>query len=285
MRNLKKISLAIAFFASLTSGVSAQTTKSKEKKIPFKVANRYFVKNTVKDGVSFHPKITSQEEFEKLFGMAAIMGKDGLPTPIDFSKQYVIAVIDAVTNASVKLDAKSLVQKENEITLTYSRTEAKSQNSSFFRHCLIVIVDNKYKGEIKIEDDQKQEKLPFITGNRYFVNNTVEDGLFLHPKITSREEFEKLFGMAAVMGENGIPTPIDFDKQYVIAVIDPITNKETSLTVQDFARKDGTITLTYGKTESSNASSANFRHCLIVIVDNKYKEEVKINRLETPDNN
>ena len=39
-----------------------------------------------------YPKITTEEEFNKLFGMATIMGKDGKPTAIDFTKQFVLGV-------------------------------------------------------------------------------------------------------------------------------------------------------------------------------------------------
>lgn len=64
--------------------------------IPYVVMNNYFLKNNVV-GISY-PLITKQEEFSGLFGMAAVMGKDGAPTSVDFSKESVIAIVLPETN-------------------------------------------------------------------------------------------------------------------------------------------------------------------------------------------
>lgn len=280
MKNLKKISLVFAFFAGLTSGVFASPLKDKETKIPYITAKRYFVNNTVPDGIFLHPKITSQEAFEKLFGMATVMGKDGTPTPIDFSNQYAIAVINHTTNAHVSMAAKSLIEKNGIITFTYSKTETPSQSLTQYRHCLIVVVDNKYKGEVKIVTDQNEENLSFVTARNYFVKNTVIDGQFLLPKIKIQEEFERFFGMAALMGEGGLPTEIDFSKQYVIAVVAAESSKHSCPIAKSLTKKDGVLTLTYQQTEAKEVSSAIYRYCLIVIVDNKDSGEVKFVKVD-----
>ena len=64
--------------------------------------------------------------------------------------------------------------------------------------------------------------LSYTVANNYFVKNNVND--LANSKITTREEFDNLFGMAATMGSNGTPTSIDFENQYVIAVIEPDTD-------------------------------------------------------------
>ncbi|PHO01769.1 hypothetical protein CSC82_21900, partial [Rhodobacteraceae bacterium 4F10] len=66
----------------------------------------------------------------------------------------------------------------------------------------------------------------YKVASRYFIKNNIEE---LPSKIDSREEFEKYFGMATVMGENGKPTSIDFEKEYVIAVTVDASNKTTEL--------------------------------------------------------
>ena len=274
MKNWEKISLMMALFAGISFGASAETMKSKGKKVPYTIAQRYFVKNTVADGTFFYPKITSQEAFDELFGMAAVMGKDGTPTSIDFSKQYVIAVIDGITNATVQLEAKSLVKTEGTITLTYNRTEVGKSASASFRHCLILIVDKKYDGNVIIENTNKQQGIPFQIAKRYFVNNTVENGEFFYPAITSGEEFEKLFGMATVMGKDGTPTPVDFSRQFVIAVVNPETHSLVDFEVKSLLKKDGVITLNYRKTGTDSNKGATFRSCLILIVDKTYQGKV-----------
>lgn len=69
--------------------------------IPYVVMNNYFLKSNVV-GISY-PLITKQEEFSGLFGMAAVMGKDGAPTSIDFSKESVIAIVLPETNVSTEI--------------------------------------------------------------------------------------------------------------------------------------------------------------------------------------
>lgn len=277
MKNLKKIGLLMMIVATFGSAALAETMKSKDKKIPYTVAKRYFVSNTVENGSFVFPKITTQEGFDKLFGMAAVMGKDGTPTPIDFSKQFVIAVIDPVTGNSVELTAKSLTKKDNTLTFTYSRKEQVVSNSSAaFRHLLLVVVDKKYEGNVLIRDADQRESIPFVLGKNYFVSNQVPQGEHVYPKITTSEEYEKLFGMATLMGEGGQPTGIDFSKQYVIAVIKPSSNYHTPVSVESLLRKDGTITLTYSKLGAEKESTAAYRYYLIVIVDKSYEGEVKI---------
>lgn len=264
----------IALIAIICLGFSTMADAQKTKKIPYKVANRYFVNNSVKDGLQAFPKITSEEEFNKLFGMAAVMGKNGTPTNIDFSKQYVIAIIDEITNKSVKLTAESLTQNKENITFTYEKQEGKDAGSAYFRHCLIIIVDKKYDGNVTIKNTDNEEIIPYIPGHRFFVNNTVEEGLLLKTKITSQEEFDKYFGLAAVMGEGGLPTHIDFSRQYVIAVINPSADNIAETTVNNLTKKDGIITLTY--TTDNLEPGDSYRTCFLVVVDNQYTGEVQI---------
>ncbi|MGE5363638.1 MAG: hypothetical protein ACM3SM_05865, partial [Bacteroidota bacterium] len=83
---------------SQINGTGKQNTMSMEAQkgtkttdIAFSAAKNYFVNNTVKN--LDNPKIETSEKFNEIFGMAATMGCDDMPTKIDFAKQYVIAVI------------------------------------------------------------------------------------------------------------------------------------------------------------------------------------------------
>ena len=96
------------------------------------------------------PKISSQEEFDKIFGMATTMGENGKPTSIDFTKQYVIAVVGQVTDKSTSITVNSLKQNGNVITLNYNQTEGEKQ-TSFRQPLLLLIVDNKYQADIKLQ--------------------------------------------------------------------------------------------------------------------------------------
>ena len=60
----------------------------------------------------------------------------------------------------------------------------------------------------------------------YFVNNHFPNGTH-KLVIQNQEDFQNVFGQAAVMGHNGQPTRVDFRNQFVVAVILPETNRQT----------------------------------------------------------
>jgi hypothetical protein len=71
---------------------------------------------------------------------------------IDFSKQFLILVRGEVPATGARLNVKSLVLKGNILTLTYKlgiagKTVSPASSNPFF---FAVIVDKKYKGEIKL---------------------------------------------------------------------------------------------------------------------------------------
>jgi len=138
--------LGVSLGLALVSCKSERADASKD--IPFAVAQRYFVKNTFGDKEAF-PVIRSQAEFDELFGMATVMGMDGKPTPIDFSKEYVVAVIKKITDKSAALEPVSLMQKDGVITFTYSYAEGEPQTFSI-QPALILVVNSRYQGDVRI---------------------------------------------------------------------------------------------------------------------------------------
>lgn len=117
--------------------------------IPYTIANRYFVGNDYKNGDLTNPKITSQAGFDKIFHPARIMGIDGKPTPIDFSRQYVLAVILEPTDHKTEIGLTSLKQNNGKIFLNCKINEGE-KISATIQPVLLVIVDNKYQGEVGI---------------------------------------------------------------------------------------------------------------------------------------
>ena len=82
-----------------------------QKTIQCNVAKNYFFSNNASLPASL--KVTNEHEFNHYFGMAAVMGKGGEPTKIDFKKQFVIAKVLPETNISTDIQPLSLVQKGN----------------------------------------------------------------------------------------------------------------------------------------------------------------------------
>lgn len=113
--------------------------------IPYIEADNYFVRNDA--ALPVPSKIASQEEFDRYFGMAATMGEGGRPTVIDFTKQFVLAVVLPATNADIEPDDERLVDDGETLTFEYSVDRDNELNSYTQTPLLLIIVDRQYERE------------------------------------------------------------------------------------------------------------------------------------------
>ncbi|UAY57059.1 hypothetical protein [Arachidicoccus terrestris] len=127
--------------------------------------------------------------------------------------------------------------------------------------------DSVVSGQVPHADSQAEQSVPYTVAENYFVNNSVKDSV--PHKITSKADFDKYFGMASTMGAGGQPTPIDFDKAYVIVVDHPTTQKKTEIIPVHLTRSGADIIFDYKVTEGENMSFS-IHPLLILIVDNQY---------------
>jgi len=126
--------------------VEAQVAKD----IPFQIAQKYFLKTSVKQIAD--PKIDSKEEFDALFGSATTMGEGGTPTEIDFSKEYVIAISKPENEFATVLHADKIVQHEaGELVVNY-KVEVGPKQSYTSVPLLLLVVDKAIQGEIVLNE-------------------------------------------------------------------------------------------------------------------------------------
>lgn len=131
-------------FALLLSGTFSFSQKKTA--IPFTVAHNYFVKNTFKKSDFTSNTITSRAVFDTIFGMAATMGENGKPTAIDFTKQFVIVVINGETSTETQLVAESLtLVGKKKMLFEFNSILGKDQGYTSVPF-LLIVVDKKYKG-------------------------------------------------------------------------------------------------------------------------------------------
>lgn len=130
----------ILFIAAILSFASCEHSAD----IPFEEVKNYFFRNVA--DIPESPVIDSSEQFEELFGAAAFMGKDGQPTPIDFNKEFVIAVVNPVTDCLTELAAESLQKVDGELVFTYRETIGEQQSWTM-RPILLIKVDRQYKAD------------------------------------------------------------------------------------------------------------------------------------------
>jgi len=109
--------------------------------VPYKEAERYFLRNDA-DPRKAPVQIESRAEFERWFGMAAVMG--GQPTPVDFGRQFVIAVVLPETNRSTEIHPGSLTDAGETLQLEYTVSTAPEENSWTQVPVSLLVVDRRY---------------------------------------------------------------------------------------------------------------------------------------------
>lgn len=115
------------------------TVNVAQKDIPYQSAKKYFVKNTSGQKDLIEKIITSQDEFDQIFGAATTMGQGGKPTPIDFSKENVLALIYPKTNLEVQMIPASLQEKGQNIVYSYKVIEGGPRSFMTIPNTIIII--------------------------------------------------------------------------------------------------------------------------------------------------
>ena len=112
--------------------------------------------------------------------------------------------------------------------------------------------------------------IPYTELDHYFFKNgqVIPD----NPIINTEETFATLFGMAPIMGEGGKPTTVDFGKEFVIAVVYPVTEFHTELVPESLRMENGELEFSYCALRGEK-QSWNIQPVLLVKVNREYKTE------------
>ncbi len=157
---MKKVLLAFAVLLGLVACTTNKATSAEKSvvssEVPFTVADNYFF-NKGQD-IPVNPKITSKELFKQLFGMATVMGENGKPTEIDFSKQFVLAVVLPVTDINTEINPVKVEEKGDTLFYHYDVKTGEKQSFSI-QPLSIIILDKKYENkEIFLINQQAMEE-------------------------------------------------------------------------------------------------------------------------------
>ena len=118
----------------------------------------------------------------------------------------------------------------------------------------------------------QKKDVPFEVAHNYFVWNDVTEPI--PAKIASQDEFECYFGMAAFMGKKGQPTPIDFETQFVIAVVLPETSHSTELRAESLSDDGQKLTFTYHVDVADKENTWTQVPVLLIAVDRQYERDI-----------
>ena len=127
------------------------------------------------------------------------------------------------------------------------------------------------------------EDVPFEVAKNYFFKNG--QTIPTSPKITTAEAFNQLFGMAAFMGKDGQPTAIDFDKQFVLAIVLPVTDVATEIIPQKVEAKGDQLLYSY-EVKTGKQQSFSIQPVSIIMIDKQFEnhEVILINEQLMQDN-
>lgn len=134
-------------------------------------------------------------------------------------------------------------------------------------------VDN--KDELEVNEQAKTEDIPYTLAKGYYVLNTVKNEKVESLRITSADHFDRFFGMAAVMGEDGKPTAIDFKKSFVLALVGQPSEKDTSFDIDKLTENGDALELIYTIKQVDEVRSFTTHPCVILVVDKKYEKDVR----------
>jgi hypothetical protein len=118
--------------------------------IDFQIAKNYYVKNTI-DSIT-NPLIENQTTFDSIFGMATVMGEEGKPTAIDFTKQSVIAVMIPETEYVTSIIPSRISKTaDGKIIFSYAIDQGEKTTSTMVPTC-ILIINKKDRGEVILNE-------------------------------------------------------------------------------------------------------------------------------------
>lgn len=103
---------------------AAQKIDDASTPVPYTPLENYFVRNDVDCSKQQRLIIDNQRDFERYFGMAATMG--GMPTEVNWNKQYVLAIILPETNRSTSIEPVNVKVSDNQcVVFSYHITKGK----------------------------------------------------------------------------------------------------------------------------------------------------------------
>ena len=136
---------------------------------------------------------------------------------------------------------------------------------------LLLLNDKFEKPESKL-NYRLNYTIPYVVATNYFIKNNVDT---VPETVDNESDFQKYFGMAAVMGDGGTPTAIDFNKQFVIIASLPATDIDTNLTPIFLQKENGELVFTCNKTFGKKQSYT-IHPFVMIVVDRQYFSPVSI---------
>ena len=119
---IRKLLSIMMLVAVAMLGMQCSTVSKLEKEayqVRYLPLNNYFVRNDIEATKLQKLIITNETDFRSFFGEAAVMGRNGHPTPVNFKTEYVLAVILPETDRSTDVTVLDVLQNGNSVIFNY----------------------------------------------------------------------------------------------------------------------------------------------------------------------
>lgn len=116
---MKQVVLALITVAMLVGCSPLSKIEKEGYPINYTELANYYVLNNVDVSKTQRLVINSQQTFEAYFGEAAVMGRNGQPTMVNFKTQYVLAVVLPETDRQTEVIPGEVVLNGNTIVMNY----------------------------------------------------------------------------------------------------------------------------------------------------------------------
>ena len=118
MRRITPFLILFATAAILLGCNSLRKIEANEYPIGYTELNNYYA-TTVDESKPQRLILNTQAEFDAHFGAAAVMGRNGEPTRVDFRRQFVLAVVLPPTNRNTTVVPGEILVTDREIIFNY----------------------------------------------------------------------------------------------------------------------------------------------------------------------
>lgn len=143
--SLTAVTLLLSSCAVNLSGVTANYNRM----------YNYYVNNYFNNG-THKLVIHNQQDFDAVFGAGAVMGHNGQPTKINFSRQFVIAVILSETNRQTTIETAMLKRVGDRLYFSYIIEEGHA-TSYTMRPFTAVVVDRNEPSDVVFQRVTRQD--------------------------------------------------------------------------------------------------------------------------------
>jgi hypothetical protein len=118
--------------------------------VPYKILNRYFIKNDFLQHLPKDTVIVSLQQFEEIFGYGSVMGV--ATEKVDFENEMVVAIMQDETALSTQIELISVKEVDHELFIRYKIIPGDPQTFTM-RPLLLLSVSNTYKGNVQFQKD------------------------------------------------------------------------------------------------------------------------------------